>query len=102
MVQRACVAGAIQVGTYDQFRETFSKMGVKDTFTNVFYASMASGLLFAGFSMPLETAKNKMAFQKADPITGLTFRHALTILTHTLTYTYNTRFYHTSSHAHIH
>ena len=70
-MQRACVAGAIQVGTYDQFRETFLQWGVKDTFTNVFYASMASGLLFAGFSMPLETEKNKMAFQKPDPITGI-------------------------------
>ena len=71
LVSRACVAGAIQVGTYDQFRETFTQWGVKDTFTNVFYSSMASGFLFATASQPLETAKNKMAFQKPDPITGI-------------------------------
>lgn len=28
-VNRAMVVGAVQVGTYDQFRETFAKMGVK-------------------------------------------------------------------------
>jgi solute carrier family 25 oxoglutarate transporter 11 len=71
LVQRAAVAGAVQVGTYDQFRETFKGMGVTDPFTNVFYASMASGLLFAGFTMPLETCKNKMASQKPDPVTGI-------------------------------
>lgn len=71
LVQRAAVVGAVQVGTYDQFRETFKSWGVTDQFTNVFYASMASGLLFAGCTMPLETIKNKMAFQKADPLTGI-------------------------------
>ena len=96
-----------KVGTYDQFRDTFRKWGITNQFTNVFWSSMASGLLFAGATMPLETAKvrcatasvpppisspspfqlppfpspshthirihaqNRMAFQKADPITGV-------------------------------
>jgi solute carrier family 25 oxoglutarate transporter 11 len=71
LVQRACVTGAFQVGTYDQFRDTFRKWGITNQFTNVFWASMASGLLFAGATMPLETAKNRMAFQKPDPVTGV-------------------------------
>ena len=36
----------------------------------VFYASMTSGLIYSVITMPLETAKNRMAFQKADPVTG--------------------------------
>jgi solute carrier family 25 oxoglutarate transporter 11 len=70
LVNRAMLVGAIQVGTYDQFRETFREYGVTHEFTNVLYASMTSGLLLSVLSMPLETAKNRMAFQKPDPVTG--------------------------------
>ena len=35
--------GAVQVGTYDQFREMFRGMGVTSQFSNVFSASMVSG-----------------------------------------------------------
>ena len=31
---------------------------------------MASGLLYSIITQPLETAKNRMAFQKPDPVTG--------------------------------
>ena len=71
LVQRAMVVGAVQVGTYDQFRATFRTWGVTDHFTNVFYASMASGLIFSVMTMPLETAKNQMAFQRPDSVTGV-------------------------------
>jgi solute carrier family 25 oxoglutarate transporter 11 len=70
-VNRAMLVGAVQIGTYDQFRETFKKMGVKSATANVFYASMASGLIYSIITMPLETAKNRMAFQKPDPVTGI-------------------------------
>jgi solute carrier family 25 (mitochondrial oxoglutarate transporter), member 11 len=85
-VNRAMVVGAVQVGTYDQFRDMFRKNGVKNVsgpsmlhlrplyfsqeLLNVFYASMVSGLIFATVTAPLETAKNRMAFQRADPVTG--------------------------------
>ena len=36
----------------------------------VFYASMTSGLIYSLITMPLETAKNRMAFQKPDAVTG--------------------------------
>jgi hypothetical protein len=36
----------------------------------VFYASMTSGLIYSVITMPLETAKNRMAFQKPDAVTG--------------------------------
>lgn len=32
---------------------------------------MTSGLLYSVVTMPFETAKNRMAFQKPDPVTGL-------------------------------
>ena len=41
-----------------------------DAFQNVFGASMASGLIYSLVTMPLETAKNRMASQKIDPATG--------------------------------
>jgi solute carrier family 25 oxoglutarate transporter 11 len=71
-VNRAILVGAVQVGTYDQFRELYaSRYGVKSEMLNVFYAAMTSGLLYSVITMPLETAKNRMAFQKADPITNV-------------------------------
>ncbi len=61
-----------KVGTYDQFRELFAKkFGITKELSNVFAASMASGLIYSVITMPLETAKNRMAFQKKDPITGI-------------------------------
>jgi solute carrier family 25 oxoglutarate transporter 11 len=65
-VNRAMMVGAVQVGTYDQFREMFKGMGVKNELLNVFYASMTSGLIYAVATMPMETAKNRMAFQVSD------------------------------------
>jgi solute carrier family 25 oxoglutarate transporter 11 len=69
-VNRAMLVGAVQVGTYDQFRTSYKNMGVKNEVTNVFAAAMTSGLLYALVTMPLETCKNRMAFQKPDPATG--------------------------------
>ena len=43
LVNRAMLVGAVQVGTYDQFREMFRGMGVTSQFSNVFSASMVSG-----------------------------------------------------------
>lgn len=69
-VNRAMVVGAVQVGTYDQFRAYFKGLGVTDPLTNTFYAAFTSGLIYSVITMPLETAKNRMAFQKPDPVTG--------------------------------
>lgn len=69
-VSRAVLVGAVQVGTYDQLRATFKNMGVTEQYPNVFCASMAAGLIYSVITMPFETAKNRMAFQVADPITG--------------------------------
>jgi solute carrier family 25 oxoglutarate transporter 11 len=69
-VNRAMMVGAVQVGTYDQFKASYKKMGITHEVQNVFCAAMTSGLLYALVTMPLETCKNRMAFQKADPKTG--------------------------------
>ena len=69
-VNRAMLVGAVQVGTYDQFRETYKSFGIKHELLNVFCASMTSGLIYSIVTNPLETAKNRMAFQKPDPMTG--------------------------------
>lgn len=82
-VNRAILVGAVQVGTYDQFREIYAKtFEVKNELANVFYASMTSGLIYSIITMPLETTKNRMAFQRADPVTGiLPYRTVLQSLT---------------------
>lgn len=69
-VNRAMLVGAVQVGTYDQFRQTYKSWGVKNDTLNVFYASMTSGFIYSVITMPFETAKNRMAFQRPDPQTG--------------------------------
>lgn len=63
-VSRALLVGAVQVGTYDQFRASFRQLGITSQYTNVMYASMASGLLYSVVTNPFETAKNRMAFQR--------------------------------------
>lgn len=71
-VNRAMMVGAVQVGTYDQFREMYQGMGVKSELLSVFYASMTSGLIYAIATMPFETAKNRMAFQvRSEEYTSL-------------------------------
>lgn len=69
-VNRAMLVGCVQVGTYDQFRQTYKKWGVTNELLSVFYASMTSGFIYAVITMPFETTKNRMAFQSADPVTG--------------------------------
>lgn len=69
-IKRAMVVGAVQVGTYDQFRETFRNWGITDAKLNVFCASMTSGIIYSIITMPLEASKNRMAFQKICKTTG--------------------------------
>jgi len=81
-VNRAMLVGAVQVGTYDQFRGTFKSWGITNPTMNVFAASMTSGLLYSIVTMPFETAKNRMAFQKPDPVTKvLAYRSAIQTIT---------------------
>lgn len=71
-VNRAMLVGAVQVGTYDQFRNLYkTKYNVTNENLNVFYSAMTSGLIYSVITMPFETAKNRMAFQTADPVTGV-------------------------------
>lgn len=76
-INRAMLVGAVQVGTYDQFRESFRSIGVTAQFTNVFCASMASGIIYSSVTMPFETAKNRMAFQKKDANGVFPYRSAI-------------------------
>ena len=71
-VNRAMVVGAVQVGTFDQFKTMFKSLGgpSQSAIANTFYASMASGLIYSLATMPLETTKNRMAFQQPDPLNG--------------------------------
>lgn len=70
-VNRAMLVGAVQVGTYDQFRQFYrNSFGITRDISNVFCAAMTSGLIYSIVTMPFETSKNRMAFQKADPVSG--------------------------------
>jgi hypothetical protein len=46
----------------------------KNQYPNVFAASMSSGLLYSLITMPLESAKNRMAFQSKGPDGVLPYR----------------------------
>ena len=45
-------------------------MGINGGLANTFCSAMSAGLIYSIITAPLETAKNKMASQKADPKTG--------------------------------
>ena len=64
--------GVFQVATLDQFKELYVKQfnQKKNSIPNVFCAAMTSGLLYSLATMPLEAAKNRMASQKPDAVTG--------------------------------
>eukprot|EP01127_Copromyxa_protea_P008307 TRINITY_DN1907_c0_g1_i3.p1 TRINITY_DN1907_c0_g1~~TRINITY_DN1907_c0_g1_i3.p1 ORF type:complete len:216 (-),score=32.12 TRINITY_DN1907_c0_g1_i3:80-727(-) len=72
-VNRAMVVGALQVGTYDQLKISYRNWGITG-FYNVFCASMTSGFIYSLVTMPLESAKNRMAFQKPDANGVLPYR----------------------------
>ena len=55
-----------QVATYDQLKGMYAKMGLGSGLLNQFCSSMSAGLIYSLITMPLETAKNRMAFQTAD------------------------------------
>lgn len=65
---RAMLVGGTQVATYDQFKMTYAGFGISGI-ANQFCSSMSAGLIYSIVTMPFETAKNRMAFQKLDPIT---------------------------------
>lgn len=71
-VQRAMMVGVFQVATLDQFKELYVQQfnQKKNSIPNVFCAAMTSGLLYSIATMPLEAAKNRMASQNPDKITG--------------------------------
>jgi len=69
-VNRCVVVGACQVATYDQFREVYKARLQLTGLPNVALASFSAGFLYSFVTMPLETSKNRMVFQMADPKTG--------------------------------
>ena len=75
-VQRAMLVGIVQVGTFDQNKELYDRYaGLKrGTYPNVFAAAFTSGLLYSIITMPFESAKNRMAFQKPDANGVLPYR----------------------------
>mmetsp|Transcript_52484 Transcript_52484/g.147341 ORF Transcript_52484/g.147341 Transcript_52484/m.147341 type:complete len:296 (+) Transcript_52484:81-968(+) len=68
-VTRACLVGATQVATYDQFKTIYKGFGI-DGNVNVVCSSLTAGLVYSTITMPFESAKNRMASQQPDPATG--------------------------------
>jgi len=68
-VTRACLVGATQVATYDQFKSIYKSFGIQGNL-NVCCSSFTAGLVYSIATMPFESAKNRMAFQKPDPVSG--------------------------------
>jgi solute carrier family 25 oxoglutarate transporter 11 len=71
-VTRAMFVGVFQVATLDQFKIFYADLldQQKSSIPNVFCAAMTSGLIYSLATMPLEAAKNRMASQKPDLVTG--------------------------------
>jgi len=71
-VTRAMLVGVFQVATLDQFKDFYAEtlQQKRNSIPNVFCAAMTSGLIYSLATMPLEAAKNRMASQKPDPVTG--------------------------------
>ena len=82
-VSRAMVVGACQVAVYDQFRVSFARMLNVDgsSFAAVFPASMSAGLIYSLITAPLETAKNRQAFQRPDANGVLPYRSTYQTIT---------------------
>eukprot|EP01060_Flectonema_neradi_P019650 TRINITY_DN268_c4_g1_i1.p1 TRINITY_DN268_c4_g1~~TRINITY_DN268_c4_g1_i1.p1 ORF type:complete len:301 (+),score=42.90 TRINITY_DN268_c4_g1_i1:47-949(+) len=66
---RCVIVGCFQVATYDQFKQFFSKnLNIeKNGVGNIALSANVASLIYSFITMPLETAKNRMAFQKALP-----------------------------------
>eukprot|EP00929_Paragymnodinium_shiwhaense_P040301 TRINITY_DN21057_c0_g1_i1.p1 TRINITY_DN21057_c0_g1~~TRINITY_DN21057_c0_g1_i1.p1 ORF type:complete len:300 (+),score=56.52 TRINITY_DN21057_c0_g1_i1:70-969(+) len=64
-VTRACLVGATQVATYDQFKTVYGSLGLNGN-ANVAASSFTAGLVYSVMTMPFESAKNRMAFQQPD------------------------------------
>jgi len=76
-VARAMVVGGTQVATYDQLKQLYASLGVPSGLLNQFCSSMSAGLIYSLITMPLETAKNRMAFQKPDAAGNLLYTSTL-------------------------
>lgn len=71
-VARAMMVGVFQVATLDQFKDFYASSfnQKRNSISNVFCSAMTSGLIYSLATMPLEAAKNRMASQKPDSVTG--------------------------------
>ncbi|KAL1511027.1 hypothetical protein AB1Y20_005852 [Prymnesium parvum] len=76
-VMRAMVVGGTQVATYDQFKVLYSSVGCGTGLANQFASSMSAGLIYSLITMPLETAKNRMAFMKPDSTGKMPYTNTL-------------------------
>lgn len=79
-VLRASMVGATQVATFDQFKVIYDWYGIKGGL-NVAAASSTAGLVYSTVTMPFESAKNRMASQKADANGLLPYRSTLQTMT---------------------
>lgn len=73
LVNRCAMVGVAQVATYDEFKGFYRRnlVWARDSPTfNITLSSFSAGLVYSVATMPLEAAKNRMAFQKPDPATG--------------------------------
>jgi len=80
-VNRAMLVGAFQIGTYDQFKATFKKLGLQEGLANQAASSMAAGFIYSLITMPFETAKNRMAFQRKQVDGTLLYRSTIQTIT---------------------
>ncbi|KNC86198.1 hypothetical protein SARC_01675 [Sphaeroforma arctica JP610] len=69
-ITRAMLVGATQVATFDSCKDIYRNLGITGSLSNVTASAFTAGLIYSVITMPFESAKNRMCFQKPDPATG--------------------------------
>ncbi|OSX75952.1 hypothetical protein BU14_0215s0013, partial [Porphyra umbilicalis] len=67
-VARACVVSAVQLGVYDQAKQSYAGWGAPDGVGLHLAASVTSGLAYSIVSLPIDIAKSKQQFQHRETI----------------------------------
>eukprot|EP01061_Rhynchopus_euleeides_P045696 TRINITY_DN8341_c0_g1_i1.p2 TRINITY_DN8341_c0_g1~~TRINITY_DN8341_c0_g1_i1.p2 ORF type:complete len:311 (+),score=116.95 TRINITY_DN8341_c0_g1_i1:157-1089(+) len=81
---RCVIVGCFQVATYDQIKQFVkSQTGLAtSSVANVAFSANCASLIYSFITMPLETAKNRMAFQRAGADGKLLYTSALQTISH--------------------
>lgn len=75
-IARSCVANAVQLGVYDQAKETYKqRVGMRDGVGLHFAASLTSGYCYSLATLPIDLAKTRFQNQRAAKDGAMPYRN---------------------------